>query len=78
MRIRVYLDRTDRLWRVCGVYAGSEVDPAMVTARVQERRAGLGYPTWVEAMAAAGRMAAKSRQTRSGVIAAAQSWQARR
>lgn len=78
MRIRVYLDRTDHLWRVCGVTAPGLRDPAAVAARMQALRGGLGYPSWAEAMAAAGRMAAKSRQTRSGVIAAARAWQARR
>lgn len=81
VRIRVYLDRTDRLWRVVGVGVGSGVDPAAVAARlqqVQHRGAGIGYPTWVEAQAAADRMAAKSRRVRQDVAAAAASWQAQR
>lgn len=78
MRIRVYLDRTDHLWRVCGVTAPEHHDAAAVAARLQELRGGLGYPSWTEAMAAAGRMAAKSRRVQDRVIAAAAAWRAQR
>lgn len=65
MRIRVYLDRADRLWRVVGVGVGQGVDLAKVAAhvqRMQHRGAGIAYPTWVEAQKAADRMATRNRR----------------
>jgi hypothetical protein len=78
VRIRVYLDRTDRVWRVCRAYVKPGASPAAVAAELQRQRAGVGFASWGEAMAAAGRMAAKTRRVGEGIVAAARSWQAQR
>lgn len=65
MRIRVYFDRTDRKWRVVSLIYAPGASPVVVAEELQRRRrnhetgAGIGFPTWASAMAAADRMATR-------------------
>lgn len=66
MRIRVYFDRTDRKWRVVSLTYAPGASPAVVAEELQRRRrnhetgAGIGFPSWASAMAAADRIATRT------------------